>query len=83
MAGAAQASGLGAAMLGAVAAGGGSLTEAVARMAPGPSRVYKPDVDRGLHYDTLYQQYKRLYDYFGRGTNEVMSLLRALRRRGN
>ena len=83
VAGAPQASALGAAMLGAVAAGSGSLTEAVARMAPRPSRVYKPDVDRGLHYDTLYQQYKRLYDYFGRGNNEVMSLLRALRRRGN
>ncbi len=81
VAGAPQASALGAAMLGAVAAGSGSLTEAVARMAPRPSRVYSPDSERGLHYDTLYQQYKRLYDYFGRGDNEVMSLLRAKRRR--
>jgi L-ribulokinase len=81
VAGAPQASALGAAMLGAVAAGRGSLTDTVARMAPRPARVYAPDVERGVHYDTLYQQYKRLYNYFGRGDNDVMSLLRAKRRR--
>jgi L-ribulokinase len=83
VAGASQASALGAAMLGAVAAGDGSLTDVVGRMAPRPSRVYRPDERKRREYDVLYQQYKRLYDYFGRGENEVMALLRARRRREN
>jgi len=32
-------------------------------------------------YDTVYREYKRLYDYFGRGGNDVMRLLREARRR--
>jgi hypothetical protein len=31
-------------------------------------------------YDRLYSEYKTLYDYFGRGQNDVMKRLRALRR---
>ena len=87
VAGAPQASALGAAMLGAVAAGaagGGydSLGAAVARMAPAPTHVYQPiDVNR-RQYDVLYGEYKRLYDHFGRGGNDVMKLLRGMRRRG-
>jgi L-ribulokinase len=86
VAGAAQASALGAAMLGAVAAGttrGGyaTLREAAAGMAPAPSTVYEPDSDRRGQYDTLYREYKRLYDYFGRGGSDVMRLLREARRR--
>jgi L-ribulokinase len=87
VAGAPQASALGAAMLGAVAAGaagGGydSLGAAVERMAPAPSHVYQPiDVNR-RQYDVLYGEYKRLYDHFGRGGNDVMKLLRGMRRRG-
>ena len=69
VAGAAQASALGAAMLGAVAAGttrGGyaTLREAAAGMAPAPSTVYEPDSDRRRQYDTLYREYKRLYRLF-------------------
>ena len=79
--GAAQASALGAAMLAAVAAGsrgGGydSLTVAVERMAPQPSRVYEPNRSRAAEYDQLYREYKRLYDYFGRGENGIMRALR-------
>lgn len=86
VAGAPQASALGAAMLGAVAAGTaagghGSLTEAVARMAPPPAQVYEPVEERRRQYDLLYREYKRLYDHFGRGGNDVMRLLRGLRRR--
>jgi L-ribulokinase len=87
VAGAPQASALGAAILGAVAAGaagGGydSLGTAVERMAPAPSHVYQPiDVNR-RQYDVLYGEYKRLYDHFGRGGNDVMKLLRGMRRRG-
>lgn len=85
IAGAPQASALGAAMLGAVAAGplrGGyaALTDAVERMAPAPARTYQP-IDANVRlYETLYREYKRLYDYFGRGGNEVMAMLRTLRR---
>ena len=86
VAGAPQASALGAAMLGAVAAGkaaGGSATlrEAVERMAPPPSRVYTPDQQRARQYDVLYREYTRLYDEFGRGRNDLMKTLRAARRR--
>jgi L-ribulokinase len=85
VAGAPQASALGAAMLGAVAAGkdaGGAATlaEAVERMAPAPSRVYTPNAERARQYDELYAEYRRLYDHFGRGGNGVMKLLRSLRR---
>jgi L-ribulokinase len=86
VAGAPQASALGAAMLGAVAAGasgGGydSLASAVHRMAPGPVHVYQPIEANERQYDVLYREYKRLYDHFGRGGNDVMQLLRGMRRR--
>jgi L-ribulokinase len=85
IAGAPQASALGAAMLGAVAAGpsaGGyaALTDAVERMAPPPAHTYQPIDVHVRQYDTLYREYKRLYDYFGRGGNDVMKLLRTFRR---
>jgi L-ribulokinase len=84
VAGALQASALGAAMLAAVApgsTGGGydSLGEAVQRMAPRPSRVYDPNPNRALEYEALYREYTRVYDYFGRGENDVMRMLRARR----
>ena len=85
VAGAQQVSALGAAMLGAVAAGPenggyGSLTKAVDQLAPQPAQVYQPDEVHRSIYDTLYGEYRRLYDYFGRGDNEVMKVLRRLRR---
>ena len=85
VAGTPQASALGAAMLGAIAAGpagGGhdSFATAVARMAPPPAHVYQPIAANGRQYDRLYSEYRRLYDYFGRGGNDVMPLLRSLRR---
>ena len=86
VAGAPQASALGAAMLGAVAAGaagGGyaSLSEAVARMTPPPACVYEAIDERRRDYDGLYREYKRLYDHFGRSENDVMRRLRGMRRR--
>jgi L-ribulokinase len=87
VAGAPQASALGAAMLGAAAAGAAagsedSLTTVAMRMAPPPAFVYDPVATNQQQYDVLYREYKRLYDQFGRGNNEVMKLLRSLRRRG-
>jgi L-ribulokinase len=85
VAGAPQASASGAAMLGAVAAGasaGGcdSLADAVARMAAAPRTTYRPDPGRQREYDALHREYRRLYDHFGRGGNEVMRTLRSMRR---
>ncbi len=84
VAGSDQVSALGAAMLGAVAAGAGqggyeSLKEAAQRMAPPPARVYRPVPHHARVYDTLYAEYRRLYDYFGRGENQVMKVLRRLK----
>jgi L-ribulokinase len=86
VAGAAQASALGAAMLGAAAAsavdGEGDHLQIVAtRMAPPPARVYDPIADNQRQYEVLYREYRRLYDHFGRGGNEVMKLLREFRQR--
>ena len=85
VAGAAQVTALGAAMLGAVAAGkaaGGhdTLAEAAARMAPAPARVYRPILEHGRVYEVLYGEYHHLYDYFGRGENTLMKTLRRLRK---
>ena len=33
-----------------------------------------------LAYDALYDEYRTLHDYFGRGANEVMHRLKARRR---
>jgi L-ribulokinase len=84
VAGTEQASALGAAMLGAVAAGsanGGydTLADAASHMAPPPARVYRPISAHAAPYNTLYAEYRRLYDYFGRGENKVMKTLRQLR----
>ncbi len=43
--------------------------------------VYRPDRARADVYDELYAEYVRLHDYFGRGANEVMYRLRAIRDR--
>ena len=87
LAGSDQASALGAAMLGAVAAGkagGGydSISEAATHMAPAPTKIYHPIAEHIEPYNTLYAEYRRLYDYFGRGENNVMKVLRNLRRMG-
>jgi L-ribulokinase len=84
VAGSGLASALGAAMLGAVAAGragGGhdTLAEAAAHMAPSPEDTYRPIAEHKPVYDLLYNEYRRLYDYFGRGDNDVMKVLRRAR----
>jgi L-ribulokinase len=75
---------LGSAMFGAVAAGaaaGGHATieAASAAMARLQDRVYEPDAGNHAVYDRLHREYVRLHDYFGRGENDVMKVLRALR----
>ena len=43
--------------------------------------VYRPDPARAEVYDDLYAEYVQLHDYFGRGGNDVMKRLKALRRK--
>jgi L-ribulokinase len=83
VAGSSQASALGAAMLGAVAAGPGagghaSLEAAAAVMAPMPAETFRPDAAAHATYDTLFGLYQELYDSFGR-RSALMHTLRALR----
>jgi L-ribulokinase len=77
---------LGSAMFGAVAAGsaaGGydSIFEAAQRMARLKDEVYRPIVQHKAVYDRIYGEYVRLHDYFGRGENDVMKHLKALKAR--
>ena len=43
-------------------------------------RQYQPIAAHRTTYDALYREYVRLHDYFGRGENDVLKTLRALRR---
>jgi L-ribulokinase len=73
---------LGSAIHAAVAAGAypdvHAASAAMGRRKPG---VWQPDPDKAQRYDELYAEYRTLTDYFGRGANEVMHRLRAIRRR--
>jgi L-ribulokinase len=75
---------LGAAMHAAVAAGserGGypSIEDAAARMGHLRDVPYRPSPERSRVYDQLYSEYQVLHDYLGRGGNDVMKRLKALR----
>jgi L-ribulokinase len=81
-----QAAALGSAMHGAVAAGkaaGGYATiqEAAAHMAYLQAVRYRPDPRAHAIYNELYAEYVRLHDYFGRGANDAMKRLKALKLR--
>jgi L-ribulokinase len=78
--GSTQGPALGAAMHAAVAAGAhGDIQAAAAAMGKADRGVYQPDPERALAYDRLYDDYRLLHDYFGRGANDVMRRLRRLR----
>ncbi|WP_159882104.1 ribulokinase [Paenibacillus puerhi] len=75
---------LGAAMFGAVAAGkerGGydSIVEAAELMGRVREESFKPIPENVAVYEKLYQEYLKLHDYFGRGGNDVMKRLKALK----
>ena len=79
-----QASGLGAAMHGAVAAGiYRDIGEAAARMARLQALAYHPDAQAHAVYEKLFHEYVTLHDYFGRGVNDVMQRLRSIRKDGS
>ncbi|MGG1311570.1 ribulokinase [Cohnella laeviribosi] len=75
---------VGAAMFGAVAAGsakGGydSIVDAAKAMARVREETFKPIPENVAVYERLYQEYRKLHDYFGRGENDVMKRLKALK----
>jgi L-ribulokinase len=75
---------LGSAMFGAVAAGcaaGGydSIFESAQHMAHLKKETFKPIPANQQVYDKLYTEYVALYDYFGRGANDVMKRLKQLK----
>ncbi|GIF77687.1 ribulokinase [Asanoa siamensis] len=78
--GSAQGPALGSAIHAAVAAGAyPDVYAAAAVMGRVDRDVYRPDPDRVSSYDALYAEYRSLHDHFGRGGDDVMSRLRAIR----
>ena len=78
----AQGPALGSAIHAAVAAGAYPDIHAAADAMGAVDRdVYQPDPARVVAYDELYAEYRLLHDHFGRGGNEVMRRLKAIRRR--
>lgn len=79
-----QSPALGSAMFGAVAAGkknGGydTIFEAAKAMGRVEERTYRPNPEHTAVYDRLYQEFKTLHDYFGRGGNDVMKRLKKIK----
>jgi L-ribulokinase len=71
---------LGSAMHAAVAAGAyPDIQAAAVRMGKLKEETFKPIPENQAVYDKLYAEYVRLHDYFGRGENDVMKRLRAIR----
>ena len=76
----------GSAVYGAVAAGAAAggydgLKEAAEAMGGKVGRVHMPEERYRQHYDALYEEYKTLYQYFGR-ENQIMKRLRSQAERG-
>ncbi|MGP4062077.1 ribulokinase [Halobacillus sp. H74] len=79
---------LGAAMFGAIAAGkerGGfdHVVDAAEQMARIKEETIEPIPEHVEIYEELYKEYSTLHDYFGRGENQVMKRLKALRKPAN
>ncbi len=79
-----QGGALGSAMHGAVAAGaaaGGydSIVDATKAMARLRDEQYTPNPEAQAVYNRLFAEYVTLHDYFGRGDNDVMKRLKALK----
>jgi L-ribulokinase len=79
--GSAQGPALGSAIHAAVAAGTYPDIRAAAElMGAAPGEVYTPIPDNVTAYEALFQEYRALHDYFGRGSNDVMHRLKAIQR---
>uniref|UniRef100_A0A914BXV9 Ribulokinase n=1 Tax=Acrobeloides nanus TaxID=290746 RepID=A0A914BXV9_9BILA len=82
-----QATGVGVAMLGAIAAGehnGGynTIDEAAKKMGRVKEEFYRPKPENVTVYGELFNEYRRLYEYFGR-ENHVMKNLKRIKKRNN
>jgi len=72
---------LGSAIHAAAAAGAyGSVAEAGKAMGRVERGKYRPNPEAAEAYDGLFAEYQLLHDYFGRGANDVMKRLKAMRR---
>ncbi len=83
--GSSQSAALGSAIFGAVAAGkekGGydDIYDAINSMGKLDDKVYRPVPENTEAYDKLYREYKTLVQYFGCGGNDVMKLLKKLKK---
>lgn len=72
-------------MFGAVAAGserGGydHINEAAKDMGRIKDHIYQPIENNVKVYEKLFDEYSRLYDYFGRGENNVMKTLKQIKK---
>jgi len=79
-----QAPAVGSAMFGAVAAGanrGGyaSIFDAAKKMGGVKDKVFRPRAKEHKAYRRLFDEYVQLHDYFGRGDNDVMKRLKAVK----
>jgi L-ribulokinase len=84
IAGSKQTPALGSAMFGALVAGkqaGGydAIVDAAKKMARLKEITYKPNKAAQKVYDQLFTEYVTLHDYFGRGANDVMKRLKAIK----
>ncbi len=75
---------LGSAVMAAVAAGSendgyDSVFDAAKVMANEKDTVYTPNEENAAVYDKLYDEYHTLHDYFGRGANDVMKRIKAVK----
>jgi L-ribulokinase len=81
LAGSAQAPAVGSAMHAAVAAGiYPDIQSAAEKMASLKDEIVQPILPNQEIYERLYSDYKLLYDYFGRGQNDVMKRLKQIKR---
>jgi L-ribulokinase len=79
--GSSQAPALGSAMHAAVAAGiYPNIKAAADAMGTLQDEVARPIPENQVVYDRLYADYKTLYDYFGRGENDIMKRLKQIKR---
>ncbi len=56
-----------------------NIETAAQKMARLKEEVVNPIPENQAVYDKLYAEYKTLYDYFGRGTNDVMKRLKKIK----
>ena len=63
----------------AAASAGEDLLDCMERMSHLSDTVYHPNEAASEVYDELYKEYLSLYDYFGRGQNDVMKRLRRIK----